>query len=68
MLSAPLLDSAEIDNANVQLRTVYEHTGPATKTYERCRNNIDRLTAEIELLVRRAWPSHRPELRRLGMV
>jgi chromosome partitioning protein len=67
MLSASLLDSAEIDNANVQLRTVYELTGPATKTYERCRNNLDRLNGEIELLIRKAWPSHRPELRRLGL-
>ncbi len=67
MLAASLLDSAEIDNANVQLRTVYELTGPATKTYERCRNNLDRLNGEIELLIRRAWPSHRSELRRLGL-
>jgi chromosome partitioning protein len=67
MLSASLLDSAEIDNANVQLRTVYELTGLATKTYERCRNNLDRLNGEIELLIRKAWPSHRSELRRLGL-
>lgn len=67
MLAASLLDSAEIDNANVQLRTVYELTGPATKTYERCRNNLDRLNGEIELLIRKAWPSHRSELRRLGL-
>ncbi|MFZ3005749.1 MAG: AAA family ATPase [Phenylobacterium sp.] len=67
MLSASLLDSAEIDNANVQLRTVYELTGPPTKTYERCRNNLDRLNGEIELLIRKAWPSHRPDLRRLGL-
>ena len=66
MLSASPLDSAEIDNANVQLRTVYELSGPATKTYERCRNNLDRLNGEIELLIRKAWPSHRPDLRRLG--
>ena len=46
---------------------VYELTGPATKTYERCRNNLDRLNGEIELLIRKAWPSHRPDLRRLGL-
>ena len=67
MLGASLLDSAEIDNANVQLRTVYELTGVGTKTHERCRNNLDRLNGEVELLVRKAWPSHRPELRRLGL-
>jgi chromosome partitioning protein len=67
MLGASLLDSAEIDNANVQLRTVYELTGIGTKTHERCRNNLDRLNGEVELLIRKAWPSHRPELRRLGL-
>lgn len=67
MLGASLLDSAEIDNANVQLRTVYELVGVATKTHERCRNNLDRLNGEIELLIRKAWPSHRPGLRRLGV-
>jgi chromosome partitioning protein len=66
MLSASLLDSAEIDNANVQLRTVYELTG-ISKTHERCRNNLDRLNDEIELLIRRAWPSHRADLRQSGL-
>jgi chromosome partitioning protein len=67
MLGVSLLDSAEIDNANVQLRTVYELGGVATKTHERCRNNLNRLNGEIELLIRKAWPSHRRELRRLGL-
>ncbi len=66
MLNASLLDSAEIDNANVQLRTVYEVAG-ATKTHERCRNNLDRVNGEIEFLIRAAWPSHRTALRRLGV-
>jgi chromosome partitioning protein len=67
MLATSLLDSAEIDNANVQLRTVYEVAGAGSKVHERCRNNLDRLNGEVELLIRRAWPSHRPELRRLGL-
>jgi chromosome partitioning protein len=67
MLNASLLDSAEIDNANVQLRTVYEIPQSASRTHERCRNNLDRLNAEIEQLIRKAWPSHRPDLRRLGL-
>lgn len=67
MLNTSLLDSAEIDNANVQLRTVYELPNPGNRTHERCRNNLDRLNGEIELLIRKAWPSHRPELRRLGL-
>jgi len=52
MLRASLLDSAEIDNANVQLRTVYEMSS-GSKTHERCRNNLDRLNDEVELLIRR---------------
>jgi len=67
MLSTSLLDSAEIDNANVQLRTVYELPNPGSRTHERCRNNLDRLNGEVELLIRKAWPSHRPDLRRLGL-
>ena len=67
MLAASLLDSAEIDNANVQLRTVYEVNGAGSRTHERCRNNLDRLNGEVELLIRKAWPSHRGELRRLGV-
>jgi chromosome partitioning protein len=66
MLSASLLDSAEIDNANVQLRTVYEIVGNS-KTHERCRNNLDRLNGEIELLIRKVWPSHRSDLRQQGL-
>ncbi len=66
MLGASLLDSAEIDNANVQLRTVYEIVG-GSKTHERCRNNLDRLGGEVELLVRKAWPSHRSALRHQGL-
>ena len=66
MLSASLLDSAEIDNANVQLRTVYEIVGNS-KTHERCRNNLDRLNSEIELLIRKVWPSHRSALRQQGL-
>src|SRR5277367_3666017 len=66
MLSASLLDSAEIDNANVQLRTVYEIAG-SSKTHERCRNNLDRLNGEIELLIRKVWPSHRSDLRQQGL-
>jgi chromosome partitioning protein len=66
MLSASLLDSAEIDNANVQLRTVYEIVG-TSKTHERCRNNLDRLNAEVELLIRKVWPSHRAGLRQQGL-
>jgi chromosome partitioning protein len=67
MLRNALLDSAEVDNANVQLRTVYELADTTTPTHKRCRNNLDLLNAEIELLIRKAWPSHRADLRKQGL-
>ncbi len=67
MLRNALLDSAEIDNANVQLRTVYELADTSTQTHKRCRNNLDLLNGEIELLIRKAWPSHRADLRQFGL-
>ena len=67
MLRNALLDSAEIDNANVQLRTVYEMADTGTQTHKRCRNNLDLLNGEIELLIRKAWPSHRADLRNQGL-
>lgn len=68
MLRNALLDSAEIDNANVQLRTVYELSDTGTQTHKRCRNNLDLLNGEIELLIRKAWPSHRADLRKQGLI
>lgn len=65
MLRAALRDSAEIDNAAANLMTVYELTGPAarTETHRRCRASLDAVGAEVEMLIRRTWPSH---ARRLG--
>jgi len=68
MLRNAMLDSAEFDNANVQLRTIYELTDTSSQTHKRCRNNLDHLNAEIELLIRRAWPSHREALRKQGLI
>ncbi|MEM6729179.1 MAG: AAA family ATPase [Pseudomonadota bacterium] len=68
MLSTVLKDSAEIDNAAANLGTVYELTGPATRTetHRRCRAYLDAAGAEIELLIRKTWPSHHPDLRKEG--
>ena len=68
MLRNALLDSAEIDTANVHLRTVYELSDTTTQTHKRCRNNLDLLNAEIETLIRRVWPSHRESLRKQGLI
>lgn len=68
MLTATLKDSAEIDNATANLGTVYELTGPATRTetHKRCRAYLDAVGREIELLARKTWPSHHRALRREG--
>lgn len=70
MLRSVLKDSAEIDNATANLQTVYEITGPAkrTETHKRCRAYLDAVNGEIELLIRKTWPSHYPDLRKEGLL
>lgn len=70
MLLATLKDSAEIDNATANLSTVYELTGAATRTetHKRCRAYLDTVGREVELLVRKTWPSHHSALRKEGML
>ncbi|WP_136684390.1 AAA family ATPase [Falsirhodobacter xinxiangensis] len=70
MLQATLKDSAEIDNATANLSTVYELTGPATRTetHKRCRAYLDAVGREVELLARKTWPSHHKALRKEGLL
>lgn len=70
MLQATLKDSAEIDNATANLSTVYELTGPATRTetHKRCRAYLDAIGREVELLTRKTWPSHHKALRKEGLL
>ncbi len=70
MLSAVLKESAEIDNATANLKTVYEVTGPATRseTHRRCRAYLDAVGREVEVLIRKTWPSHYAGLRREGLL
>lgn len=70
MMTAVLKDSAEIDNAAANLSTVYELTGPGTRTetHKRCRAYLDAVNAEIELLIRKTWPSHHGRLRKEGLL
>lgn len=67
ILTTALLDSAEFDNANVEMRTVYEYVGPLNATYKRCRSNLDMVMGDLEFAVRSSWPSHRQKLRRQGV-
>ena len=70
MLRAVLRDSAEIDNAAANLMTVYEITGPATRTetHRRARAYLDAVGHEVETLIRRTWPSHHDRLAREGLL
>jgi chromosome partitioning protein len=66
ILPTALLDSAEFDTASVEMRTVYEHEGGKTQTHRRCRSNLDQVMGELELMIRRTWPSVAASLRREG--
>lgn len=70
LMRAVLKDSAEIDNATANLKTVYELTGPATRsaTHKRCRAHLDAVGREVELLIRKTWPSHHGDLRKEGLL
>ena len=70
MMQTVLKDSAEIDNATANLSTVYELTGPATRTetHKRCRAYLDAIGRELETLIRKTWPSQHANLRREGLL
>jgi len=68
MLRTPLKNSAEIDNATARLMTVYEVDKPMTgkEVRDRCLTYLDGVCNEIELDIRRLWPSHLARLRKQG--
>ena len=70
MMLSVLKESAEIDNATAQLRTVYEMTGAAarTETHRRCRTYLDAVGREVETLIRLTWPSHHSDLAMEGVI
>ncbi len=70
MLNAVLKDSAEIDNATANLGTVYEIAGAGarTETHKRCRAYLDAVGREVELLIRKTWPSHHKSLEMEGLL
>jgi len=69
MIRTPLKDSAEIDNATARLMTVYELDGPMTskQVRDRCLTYLDGVCGEIEVDIRRTWPSHLGRLRKEGL-
>lgn len=68
--NSKFVESAEINNASFLQRTVYELDAPVTssKVRNRCVNSLDRVNAEIELLIRKSWPSHAESLRDSSLV
>lgn len=70
MLSTVMKDSAEIDNAGGLLMSVYELQRPMTsaEVHKRAKAYLDSVNREIELLIRKTWPSHREQLREDGLV
>jgi chromosome partitioning protein len=70
LLTTPIKDSAEIDNASARFETVYEQQGPLTsrEVHRRCVTYLDGLNRELEILVRRTWPSHHDSLRKEGLM
>jgi chromosome partitioning protein len=70
LLTTPIKDSAEIDNASARFETVYEQPGPLTsrEVHRRCVAYLDGLNHELELLVRKTWPTHHKALRESGLM
>lgn len=68
ILSAAVKNSAEIDNAGADWRTVYELEKGTTSrdTYQRCLASLGAVFGEIELLIRQTWLSHRSALEAEG--
>ena len=69
VLNAMLKDSAEIDNAGADWKTVYElerHTTSA-QVYKRCVNSLNAVCRDIEWVIRSTWPSHREALEKAGI-
>jgi len=58
LLNQPILASEEIKNATQAFRSIYESKPSAShETYNRCRDNLDSVFAEVVKEIRRQWPS-----------
>ena len=70
MMRTQLKDSAEIDNAGMLLKSVYEIGQPTAsrQTWTRCMSYLDAYGKELELLIRKTWPSHYESLEQAGLL
>lgn len=69
-MQAQLKDSAEFDNASLRLLTVYELSQATTsrQTFKRCRSYLDAVNRELEIEIRKLWPSHAERLKDEGLL
>jgi chromosome partitioning protein len=67
LLSNALLTSSIYNRANANMCSVFELDLGSDKTYRRCRANLDRVLGDLDLEVRRHWPSQRTPLRLAGV-
>jgi chromosome partitioning protein len=70
LLTTPIKDSAEIDNASARFETVYEQPAPLTsrEVHRRCLAYLDGMNRELEILIRKTWISHHGALREAGLM
>ena len=70
MLRSVLRDSAEIDNATARLMSVYELEQPVTsrETHNRALTHLNGVNNEIEIEIRKTWPSHAERLAKEGIL
>jgi len=70
VLDTVVKDSAEVDNACSRLKTIYELNEPITsrKVHNRARSYFDAFNKEVEILIRKTWPSHHAALRDAGIM
>jgi chromosome partitioning protein len=67
---AAMIDSAEIDNASARSMTVYDLDNPATSriAHHRAVTHLNAVNREIEIEIRKTWPSHVKRLAKEGIV
>lgn len=70
MVNVFMKDSAEIDNAAKEMRTVYDLSKPMTnrEVHTRCVKYLDALNDALETRIRKTWPSHTDSLRKQARI
>lgn len=67
-MSAAMGRTQEVNNAGMLLKTVYELASPIgdNKTYRRALRMMDIVNQEIEILIKKTWPSYAKEMAEAG--